>query len=119
MSLASDSIWFLICKKNVKKKRGTGRGQAQLLFLAVKGSPARNFNSHCSNFLKVINKGDAFVVLISMLHEYVLFSNVVMYVNPTVNYVYVNISLTSFLLKMEMSYDCSFSFQYSQESETE
>lgn len=28
-----------------------------------------------------------------MLHEYVLFSNVVMYTNPTVNSVYVSISL--------------------------
>lgn len=32
-----------------------------------------------------------------MLHEYVLFSNI-MYMNPTVNTIYVNISLMSFLL---------------------
>jgi len=34
-----------------------------------------------------------------MLHEYVLFPNV-MYMNPTVNSVYVNISLMSFLFSM-------------------
>lgn len=93
MSLANDSIWYLISKILKKKKNGTRRGEAQLLFLAVQWSPARNFNSHYFNFLKVNNKSDYFVVLISMLHEYVSFSNVVMYTNPTVNSLYVNISL--------------------------
>ena len=91
-SLANNSIWFLICKILKKKSHGTGRRQAQLLFLTVQWSPARNFNSHYSNFLKVNNKSNDLFILISMLHEYVLFSNVVMYMNPTVNSVYVNIS---------------------------
>lgn len=89
--------------------------------IKVQWSPARNFNSHYCNFLKVNNKSNDFV-LISMLHEYVLFSNV-MYINPTVNSVYVNIFLMSFLFsmfwKMEMSYDYSFSSQWLQESGTE